>query len=204
MVYNSEIHHRRSVRVKGYDYSQDEAYFVTVCAYNKQCLFGNIAGRKMELNGAGEMVDCWWRRLSEKFPETVLDKYEIMPNHFHVIIVVRSVGAIPCNRPISVVPVFKRVKQNMGEGENMVSPVRIQNTYDGLGRYVSWFKRMTTNEYIHNVKSGKFPVLEKTVWQRNYYEHIIRGDDDLDRIREYIANNPINWEIDKLYSRPSG
>lgn len=122
-----------------------------------------------------------------------MDEYVIMPNHIHGIIVINFVGAIPCNRPV-----FNGINQN-AKGENMVSPLRIQNTYDGLGRYVSWFKRMAFNEYVRNVKSGKFPPFEKSIWQRNYYERIIRDEDELNRIREYIANNPINWKTDELF-----
>ncbi len=201
MEYNSKIHHRRSIRAQGYDYSRDSAYFVTICAQDMKCVFGNIERGEMRLNGAGEMVDFWWRELPNKFQNIRLDEFTVMPNHFHGILVV---GAILCNRPEPVI-----LNSDFDAGENIVSPLRkiqnanakIPNTYAGLGQYVSWFKRMTTNEYIRNVKIGKFPPFEKSVWQRNYWEHIIRDDDELDRIRGYIVDNPSNWEIDEFYSQ---
>lgn len=77
--------------------------------------------------------------------------------------------------------------------------IQIANTYDGLGRYISWFKRMTTNEYIRNVKNKNWQPFNKRIWQRNYYEHIIRTEQSLNEIREYIINNPQNWEKDELF-----
>lgn len=81
-------------------------------------------------------------------------------------------------------------------GENVVSPLRISNTYDGLGQYVSWFKRMSTTEYIRHVKNDNWPVFNKRIWQRNYYEHVIRNDAELNRIRQYIIENPLKWNAD--------
>jgi len=84
-------------------------------------------------------------------------------------------------------------------GENMVSPLPI-NTYDGLGQIISWFKRMSTNEYINNVKTNNWPRFNQRLWQRNYYEHIIRDDGEIEHIRQYIADNPKNWNVDKLHT----
>jgi putative transposase len=184
MKYNPDIHHRKSLRLQGYDYSQEGAYFVTICAQNRECLFGSVADGKMILNDAGRMIGAWWKKLFEKFPNIIMDEYVIMPNHTHGIVQI----------------VWENV---MEKGENMVSPLRmqrVQNTYDGLGRYISWFKRMSTNEYIRNVKQNNWQPFHKRIWQQNYYEHIIRDENDLNRIREYIINNPVNWEKDELYT----
>jgi REP element-mobilizing transposase RayT len=89
-MYDSEIHHRRSIRAKGYDYSQDGAYFATVCAQNRQCLFGSIANAKMELNEAGEIVNNCWYEIPKHYPFVVLDEFVVMPNHFHGIIVIQN------------------------------------------------------------------------------------------------------------------
>lgn len=156
------------------------------------------------------MVKKWCRKLPEKFNEMTCDEFIVMPNHFHGIIIINGspiVGAIPCNRPVlsnnhpdpnGMIP--------MGEngvsvkGENMVSPLR------GLGRYISWFKRMTTNEYIRGVKSEKWTPFERKLWQRNYYEHVIRDENELNRIRKYIGDNTAQWDTDDenplRYSRP--
>jgi len=192
--YNSNVHHRKSIRLKEYDYSQDGAFFITICVEKRENRFGEIKEGNMLVNDAGKMIKAWWRKLFEKFPDTVIDAYIIMPNHFHGIIQITSidkfVGAIPCNRP----------HYGSDKGENTVSPLQpIPNTYNGLGQYISWFKRMSTNEYIRNVKENNWKRFDKRLWQRNYYEHIICNEDDLNKIREYILTNPENWEKDTLY-----
>src|SRR5438876_5847110 len=97
MNFNPDIHHRKSIRLKNYNYSQEGAYFVTICTQNRECLFGEIKYGTMILNDAGKMIDIWWKKIFEKYSNIFLDKYVIMPNHFHGII--QIVGAIPCNRP---------------------------------------------------------------------------------------------------------
>jgi putative transposase len=176
--YNPEIHHRRSIRLKDYDYSQAGAYFVTLCIKGKGCLLGEIVNRAMVLNDAGKMIEKWWCKLSEKFEFIELDKYVIMPNHFHGI--VNIVGADP-----GVCPVIKN--KNINQGEHTGSP---------LHRIVQLFKTMTTNEYIHGVKQYNWPPFSGKLWQRNYYEHIIHNEDELNKIREYIVLNPATWHED--------
>lgn len=187
--YNSTIHHRKSIRLKEYDYSQDGTYFITICLENRENRFGEIKEGEMLLNDAGKMIEIWWRILFEKFPKTVMDAFIIMPNHFHCII--QIVGAKPCFRPFG----------NQDKGDYTESPLRIgiPNTYGGIGQYISWFKRMSTNEYIRNIKEKNWKRFDKRLWQRNYYEHIIRNKGDLNKIREYILTNPQNWEKDALY-----
>lgn len=200
-MFNSEIHHRKSIRAKGYDYAQDGAYFVTVCARNKQCLFGEIVNGKMELNGAGKIVCDCWAGLKNRFSNIENDVFVVMPNHFHGIL---SVGA----GLVSARPEFLNLMEfARGNAEAYNANARADTrpaptgANAGLGDIICAFKSLTTNEYIRNVKSGKFPPFEKSMWQRNYWEHIIRNEEDLDRIREYIINNPLNWELDELYSR---
>lgn len=131
------------------------------------------------------MIDAWWKRLFEKFVNISTDEYVIMPNHIHGIIEIKN---------------NQQLGENMQLGENVVSPLRIQNRYDGLGQYISWFKRMSTNEYIRNVKQNNWQPFEKRLWQKNYYEHIIRNEQSLQNIRTYIINNPANREKDELYN----
>ncbi|MHC4330289.1 MAG: transposase [Planctomycetota bacterium] len=94
--YDPNIHRRRSVRLPGYDYSEEGWYFVTICAQGWRCMFGQIIERQMRLNGAGFMIETWWRKLAGKFPLAGTDEYVVMPNHFHGII---AIGATPCGRP---------------------------------------------------------------------------------------------------------
>lgn len=203
MTYNPAKHNRRSIRLKNYDYSTIGAYYITMVAQHRECLFGEIANNEIILNDAGKMIDKWWYKLQEKFPGVELDKYVIMPNHFHGIIIIVNNGdnvrAIPRNRPDENENVQQTGENTTQTGENTVSPLRIPNKYDGLGRYISWFKRMTTNEYIRNVKQNDWKPFDKKLWQRNYYEHIIRDESELNRKRDYIISNPINWKTDENY-----
>jgi len=217
MKYNPEKHRRRSIRLKGYDYAQPGAYFVTIISQNREYLFGNIVDDEMVLNFAGEMVKKWWLKLPEKYPRIQLDKYILMPNHIHGIIII--VGADPRVRPDN----NKEQMQNKdtgfkGEGEHVGSPLRgsqqrgsqqrdlqqrgsqQQNSSKqqtvSLFQIMQWFKTMTTNEYIRNVKQNNWPPFNKRVWQRNYHDRIIRNENELNRIREYIINNPRKWDSD--------
>ena len=199
MKYDLEEHHRRSIRLKGYDYSHTGAYFVTICTQNREYLFGDVLDGKMALNDAGQMIEKWWNKLSQKYGDVWIDTYVVMPNHFHGIITIttNTVGANPCIRPDETNPC---IRPNTGDhvtrgenitGENTVSPLQ------GLGKYISWFKRMSTNEYIRGVKQRGWPPFPGKLWQRNYYDHIIRNESELERIREYIVNNPLKWESDR-------
>lgn len=175
MKYNPEIHHRRSIRLKEYDYSQTGAYYVTICVNEREFLFGTIKNQKMELNGAGRMVHKWWSALLHKFNNVELDEFVIMPNHMHGIILI--VGA-----DLRVCPDHSR------QGAHTGAP---------LHRLVQWFKTMTTNEYIRGVELYGWQPFSRKLWQRNYYEHIIRNDNEMNRIREYIINNPFQWDEDE-------
>lgn len=193
MKYDPEKHHRRSIRLKGADYSQPGAYFITICAQGRKPLFGEIVDGKMCLNDAGKMVDRLWNELKNKFVNIEIDEYAVMPNHFHGIIIVGAslVGA-PNGTTVSA--------PNYVGAPNGTRPVRAgTRPAPTIGDIVGAFKSLTTNEYIRNAKSGKFPPFEKSIWQRNYYEHIIRNEDDLNCVREYILNNPLNWKNDDLF-----
>lgn len=186
MKYNPEIHHRRSIRLKDYDYSQVGAYFVTICTKDKECLFGEITHGKIKTNSAGEMIQKWWIELINKFGNIELDEFIIMPNHMHGIIFVNIVGATLCARPDLM----------NGQYQKNGQPRRVAPT---LGNIMDWFKTMTTNDYIACVKNYGWPRFNGKLWQRNYYDHISRSEKELNKIREYIIHNPLNWQEDENY-----
>ncbi|MGH7843599.1 MAG: transposase [Candidatus Binatia bacterium] len=181
MKYNPNAHHRRSIRLKGYNYKQPGAYFVTICTQDRACLFGNVADDKMQLNDAGRMVQHWWFELNRKFPTVETDEFVVMPNHFHGIVVM-SVRA-----DLRVGPVSDDAHA-AHQGAHTGAP---------LPRIIQWFKIMTTNEYIRCVKTESWPSFNRQLWQRNYYEHVVRNDDSLNRIRQYIVDNPARWAFDR-------
>lgn len=175
MKYNPAIHHRRSIRLKGYDYTQAGAYFITICTHNRECLFGEITDGRMQLNHAGIMLEHYWRAIPEHFPHVVLDAFVVMPNHIHGILYIHDtpVGANNYSPLPSAIP----AGMSHGTSKTVGSVVR--------GFKIGVTKWIRCHTAIHDV------------WQRNYYEHIIRDDRALQRIRHYIANNPKQWALDR-------
>jgi len=197
MKYNPNIHHRRSIRLKGYDYSQNGAYFVTICVQNRECLFGKIKNGAMILNDAGKIMKTEWEQLPQHFLNVELDVFVVMPNHFHGIIVIqnennKNVGAIPCGCPVMNDGTTSRVPTRG-------TPTNIPTKKNTIGDIIGAFKSLTINEYIRGVKNGKFPPFEKRIWQRNYHEHIIRDENSLEKIQNYIIRNPQKWQDDKFF-----
>lgn len=181
MKYNHDIHHRRSVRLKNYDYSQAGAYFVTICTQNKECLFGTITDGTMTLNEAGKMVQAVWDELPVNYPDTEIDQFIVMPNHVHGIVVI--VGAPLVGAPSN--------EQRSPENRAGTRPAPT------LGDIVGAFKSISTHEYTHGINKYQWPSFPGKLWQRNYYEHIIRNEDELNKIRNYISQNPAQWVEDE-------
>jgi len=168
---------RRSIRLKDYDYSSVGAYFITACTQNRQCLFGEIKNGETISNEAGRMVQSVWDKLPNRFPTTEPDECVVMPNHIHGIIVL--VGA-----PL----VGAQIEKDEKRVGTRPTPT--------LGDVIGAFKSITTNEYILGVNGKGWPPFSNRLWQRNYYENIIRNEQALNKIREYIAANPLQWEFD--------
>ena len=192
----AEGRNRRSSRLKGYDYAGAGAYFVTICAQNRECLFGEIVDGKMLLNDAGRMVETVWDQLPIRFPHLELDEFIVMPNHIHGILVShRTQTGDHKDRPYMAPDTVGYRKS----GEQKVRPDgRPHGTLPGtVGRVVQAFKSITTHEYVHGVKQYGWRRFNGKLWQRNYYEHVIRNDNELNRIREYIATNPARWKTDQ-------
>ena len=188
MKFDPDKHHRRSIRLQGYDYSQPGGYFVTLVTQEHASLFGTIRNEEMILNAAGETVVKWWQELPNKFTLVSLGTFVVMPNHLHgIILIEETVGA-----DLRVCPDDTNSKQ----GEHTGSPLPThQNT--SLSQIVQWFKTMTTNKYIRGVKQFEWEPFNGKLWQRNYYEHIIRNQKDWNRIHRYIEANPANWVDDE-------
>jgi putative transposase len=210
MTFNPAKHHRHSIRLPGFDYSQPGAYFVTICVQNRECLFGEIIHGRMHLNDSGKMIDKWYMELPNKFSNMEIDEYVIMPNHFHSIVkiipaavsttatVSATVGADLCVRPnhARVRPIDARVNG----ADTQVRPYNKNDATNdkttNLSSIMQWFKTMTTNEYIRNVKTNGWRAFSGKLWQRDFYEHIGRNGNELFRIRNYIRDNPKNWKSD--------
>lgn len=158
---------RRSVRLKGYDYAQAGAYFVTICTTDRACLFGAINAGAMDLNDAGRMVATIWSDLPARFPGIDIDVFVVMPNHLHGIVVLREDASV---------------------GAPLVGA--------RLGAIVGAFKSITTVEYGRGARTHGWAGFRGRLWQRNYYEHVVRDEADLSRVRRYVEKNPLRWEFD--------
>ena len=216
MRFDPERHHRRSIRLKGYDYHQAGAYFVTVCTQDRSFLFGEMVHGEMRLNDAGKMVYDVWNDLPAFYPGVQTDAFIVMPNHIHGIIILvgadprvcpnadprvcpgqPSVGVGPCAYPDSC-PRAYRGEPPVGVGPRAYpgQPQGVAPTM-GLPDVVHRFKTMTTKRYADGVKRLGWEPFRGRLWQRNYYEHIIRNEESLNRIREYILTNPMRWALDR-------
>ena len=176
MKYDSTTHHRHSIRLKGYDYSQCGLYFITICVYNRLYLFGEIIDHEMILNNAGKIAQNCWSEIPDHYPNIVLHEYTIMPNHVHGIIeITNSVGV-----------------QNF-------EPLPQHNEYQhiipySIGSIVRGFKIGVTKWFHQNTN-----IVD--LWHRNFYEHIIRDEKSYNSISKYIINNLLHWKDDKFYGK---
>ena len=203
MINKTELPRRKLLRLKNYDYSIPDFYFVTICCQHKECLFGHIADGEMNLNDAGRMIEKWYRKLEEKFPSVKCCEMIIMPNHFHCIIELIDIAS-SFVAPVEHMPVEKISVEHMPVEKISVENIPVENIpveHEGstLPYVVQWFKAMSTNDYIRGVKNMGWMPFNKKLWQRSYYEHIIRDQYDYERIRTYILNNPKNWDKDNLH-----
>lgn len=198
MTFNPQIHHRRSIRLKGYDYSKTGLYFITLCVEDKQHLFGDIIDAKMILNQLGQIANDEWINTSDIRDNISLHEFIIMPNHFHCIIEI-----------------------NFKKGENDQSIGALKSPSQTIGSIIRGYKIATTKKIKdflkeENIRTGElqfapisqsisselqFAPTNSKIWQRNYYENIIRDEKAYQNISNYIKNNPAKWHEDK-FSKP--
>lgn len=188
--YNPKIHKRKSIRLKGYDYAQAGLYFVTICTNDRKHLFGEIINGEIQLNLLGKIAQQEWINTTEIRKNCTLGAYIIMPNHMHAIISIDYV-----------------IKQSENKSD-------FKSPSQTIGAIIRGYKGATTKKIKEIIRSstgelqfaptdkGFAPAefdLSKSIWQRNYYEHIIRNDRAFSKIENYIINNLLKWEEDKFY-----
>ncbi len=220
--YDPESHHRRSIRLRGFDYTREGAYFVTICTRERACLFGEVVDGEMRMNEAGRTAQTVWHGLPDHYPNVELDAWVVMPNHVHGIVVLvdpapvvtavgagsvgagsvgagsvgaGSVGAGSVGAGFKPAPTIPTAGHHpapmMPTAADYPVPAPAVTTRHGLSEIVRAFKTFSARHI--NTWRGTPGV---SVWQRNYYEHIIRDDAALHRIRDYIATNPAHWADD--------
>ena len=162
---------RNSLRLASFDYSQPGAYFVTLCTHNQECLFGRIADGAMQLNEPGHLVAHAWRESLAPYLAVTLDEWVLMPNHLH--------GILVFDEHASTAP--QEITRN--QRRNML-----------LSKCIGRFKMVSAKQVNAWRKTPG-----RSLWQRNYWEHVVRNDRDMQRIREYVRDNPARWELDRLF-----
>ena len=164
-------HRRRSIRLKEYDYSSPGLYFITICVQDRSCVLGQIEDAVCRLSPAGDAVEAKWRSVPERFAMVEIGPYVVMPNHVHGLI---HINAPHPDDPTPSVP------------------------SSSIGSMIQWFKTGTTYDYISGVKNRGWPRFNKRLWQRNYWEHIVRNEKEYQRITDYVESNPSLWREDSL------
>jgi putative transposase len=223
--YDPDLHHRRSIRLKAFDYTSAGAYFITICTQDRACLFGDVADGQVRLNAAGRMVGAVWSELPGHYPGVEVDAFIVVPTHVHGIIVLVGAGPRACpddagpracpdqadarrqtGQPQGVAPTIApgpRACPNQVASPNAIGdrpprpgqPRGVAPTMS-LADVVHRFKTLTTKRYTAGVHQSQWPAFAGRLWQRNYFEHIVRDAADLDRIRQYIEDNPARWAED--------
>jgi len=203
MTYDPRIHHRRSIRLRGHDYAGGGAYFVTCCVEGKECLFGRVVESTMFVNQCGQLLQQGWPAILQRFPSVVPDAFQVMPNHWHGILVISGPGLEPAlaaaagapviqlkpkPRLAGASPIHRRADPWVGQDGASRGPTKERPS---LGDVVGAFKSISTiavNRLLS--RTGR------RVLQEDYFEHVIRNVDSLEKIRDYIRANPARWRED--------
>ena len=192
MTFDPEKHHRRSIRLRNYDYSQPGAYFVTICTYQKQSWFGEIKNRQIYLNQLGKIVADEWLKTCKIRPNFKLDEWVIMPNHFHGIVIINDYSGDDQSLGARDAPLDLGARDAPLDLGARDAP--LQQKPNSLSSCIAGFKSAVTKR-INLLRQNT----DTPIWQRNYYESILRDEKYLAVVREYIINNPKNWTNDRDY-----
>ena len=184
MHFNPDIHKRKSLRLKNYDYSSEGLYFITISLKDKLCFFGEIKNDKMNLFESGKMVEKYWLELEQDFDNIKLHNFVVMPNHFH-----------------GIIEITKQMNNSIDRVNTRFTPTggKFEYNKNSISAIIQAFKSKTTNQYIKLVYDKKAEPFNKKLWQKDFYENIIRNEKSYLEIYEYIENNVLKWQEDKFY-----
>jgi len=192
MAFNPDIQHRHLIRLRDYDYSSNGAYFLSLCTRERKCKFVEIIDGSMHLNEVGCIVEACWRAIAKNFPYVKLDSWVIMSNHLHgIILITKALQPVGSKQALPALTASCLNKSSNKTEEHLYQPLHGTNP-GSLSAIVQNFKSISTrkiNRCLHSPGA--------TLWQRNYYERIIRNENELERAHTYIVNNPVKWSLDK-------
>jgi REP element-mobilizing transposase RayT len=195
MPFNPNIHHRQSVRLRGFDYAKEGFYFVTICVQNRVCLFGDVQNKSMILNQYGEIAHRKWEQLPQHWPHIKLGAFQIMPNHLH--------GIIILERPATedAVGMETQLSKACDPAHEDARFSQIQwATRPTLGQIVGAYKSLVANECLKWQKENQPDLWLEQVWQRGFHEKVISTTEALDNISRYILRNPQDWQNDQFFA----
>ena len=181
MIYDPRKHHRRSTRLPGYDYRQPGAYFVTICTRDRVCVLGRIDAGEVWLSKKGVIATALWMDIPERFPQVYVDTFVVMPNHVHAIIIIEEMCRGGVTPPL-----------HGGQTPPLFDVDAVGEPMPPLGQIVAYYKYQTTKRINRALGTPGTPF-----WQRNYYDHVIRSERELEAIRRYIAENALKWDLDR-------
>ena len=217
MAFNSKIHHRRSIRLKGYDYSQPGLYFITICCQDRINRFGNVENGEMVLNEFGHIAHNEWQKLTERFINMDLGAFQIMPNHIHGIILLKDTpvgtGFTPVQNEMKPQNEIELQNEMISQNNDGICAIKRhgenerneKTTIEATARVAPTAVPDIVGAYKSLVANGCLAIFKSynqtmgKLWQRNYYEIIIRNEKSYQHISEYIINNPSKWQNDKFY-----
>ncbi|UOO38685.1 hypothetical protein IZU99_05425 [Oscillospiraceae bacterium CM] len=215
MKYDPDIHHRHSIRLKSFDYASAASYYITICTMNRACLFGEVnvgadlVSAHVVLNTAGKMIEDVWMETIASFPCVSSPEFILMPNHLHCILTIAR--ADTRSAPTMVAQADTSSAFTMPAQADTSSAFTMPAQADTrsapkmtVGKIIQVFKSKSTVNYIRGINSGIFEGFEKRLWQRNYYEHIIRDEKDYLSKCNYIRQNPCRWTDDEYHAGTSG
>ena len=202
MTFNLAKRHRHSIRLRGHDYSQPGAYFITLCVQDRECLFGEIINGEMKLNNVGKFAKMCWIAIPDHFPRVKLDEFVIMPNHVHGILIIRDFPAMGIDVGATDPVALAREPRCPDRAIDPVTPTTDGNknklrkrpngpSAGSIGAIIGQYKSVISKRIntIHQTPG-------KIRWQRDFYDRISRNENELFRIRQYISNNPMQWDKD--------
>jgi putative transposase len=199
MAKQSNIRYVGSIPLKEYDYSRAGAYFVTICAFGRKCIFGGISDYRFVHNKYGEVVDQFWRETELHFTSVKLDEYVVMPNHFHGILNILDAPNVAAQHAAQL-----QVPDPTQDTPVVAAQLQDRNQIIGKSPILKPIKAGSFSAIIRSFKSAVTKTIHEIscyqyldIWQRNYYEHIIRNEDELQKIRDYIRGNPMKWAYDE-------
>ena len=184
MTFDPDKHHRRSIRLRDYDYAYPGAYFITICTKDRETLFGRVTAGQMCPNEYGRIVTKCWDGLSDHYPRVILDAFVVMPNHVHGIIALTD-----DNAPLVGAGLRPALVSDVPPGWADFKPAPTKE--HGLPEIVRGFKAFSSRLVNKTRETPGVPV-----WQRSYYERVIRNESELDAVRHYIIHNPAAWHHD--------